>query len=318
MRLRLVEARWRRRVACCVVALTLGACSEATLIAHGAKEASRHFGDTQELGRYKVGDPYKINGVWYYPAVDYDYDETGVASWYGPGFHGKLTANGEIYNQDALTAAHRTLPMPSFVRVTNLENGRSLVLRLNDRGPFAHGRIIDVSREAARLLGFYRQGTAQVRVQILERESREIARLAGARNVGPVVTAAPRPTVSTQVTVSAAAPEPQAAAPAPDRASAVALAAGAGPVPPSTDVDVGAPRPGTLYVQAGSFADPANAVRLKALLRPAGDASVTPAEVDARTFYRVRLGPARSVEEADALLQRVFSLGYTGARIVVE
>jgi rare lipoprotein A len=116
-------------------------------------------------GTYKVGTPYQIGGVWYYPKEDPFYAETGIASWYGEDFHGKLTANGERYNMDALTAAHRTLPLPTIVRVTNLETGKSLRLRVNDRGPYARGRIIDVSRRAADLLGFQRNGTARVRVE---------------------------------------------------------------------------------------------------------------------------------------------------------
>src|SRR6185312_17131686 len=94
-------------------------------------------------GIYKVGNPYQIDGTWYYPKEQPDYDETGIASWYGPTFYGHRTANGEIYNAGDLTAAHRTLPMPVNVRVTNLDNGRSTVLRVNDRGPYAKGRIID-------------------------------------------------------------------------------------------------------------------------------------------------------------------------------
>ena len=123
------------------------------------------------IGTYRVGEPYEINGVWYYPAVDYDYDRTGVASWYGEEFEGRLTANGEIFDLNDLTAAHTTLPMPSIVQVTNLENGRSLQLRINDRGPFVGGRLIDVSRRAAQLLGFENQGTTCVRVTILKDES---------------------------------------------------------------------------------------------------------------------------------------------------
>ncbi|MBV8738425.1 MAG: septal ring lytic transglycosylase RlpA family protein [Alphaproteobacteria bacterium] len=123
------------------------------------------------IGTYRVGEPYKINGVWYYPAVDYTYDRTGVASWYGEEFAGRLTANGEIFDLNDLTAAHTTLPMPSIVQVTNLENGRSLQLRINDRGPFVGGRLIDVSRRAAQLLGFENQGTTLVRVTILKDES---------------------------------------------------------------------------------------------------------------------------------------------------
>jgi len=124
---------------------------------------------------YKVGNPYQIDGVWYYPTVDYNYDETGVASWYGPDFDGKDTALGETYDMNDLTAAHRTLPMPSMVRVTNLENGRVLALKVNDRGPYAKGRILDVSRRGAQLLGFDANGTARVRVQIMAEESRLMA-----------------------------------------------------------------------------------------------------------------------------------------------
>ncbi len=109
--------------------------------------------------------------MWYYPAVDYDYDTTGTASWYGEQFEGRLTANGEIFDLNQLSAAHTTLPMPSIVQVTNLENGRSLQLRVNDRGPFVDGRLIDVSRRAAQLLGFERRGTTLVRVKVLKDES---------------------------------------------------------------------------------------------------------------------------------------------------
>ncbi|MEM9494556.1 MAG: septal ring lytic transglycosylase RlpA family protein [Pseudomonadota bacterium] len=114
---------------------------------------------------YKVGKPYKVAGRWYHPKVDEKYDRVGEASWYGQQFHGRRTANGEVFNMNRLSAAHTTLPMPSLVRVTNLENGRSAVLRVNDRGPFARNRIIDLSRAAARKLGFERQGTARVRVR---------------------------------------------------------------------------------------------------------------------------------------------------------
>jgi rare lipoprotein A len=126
-------------------------------------------------GMFKIGNPYTINGQRYYPKEDYSYNETGIASWYGPGFDGRRTANGEVFDTTELTAAHRTLPMPSLVRVTNLENGRSVVVRINDRGPFAAGRVIDLSQRAAQLLDFERVGTAKVRVSILAIESRAIA-----------------------------------------------------------------------------------------------------------------------------------------------
>lgn len=116
-------------------------------------------------GSYKLGRPYVINGVRYVPRHNPNYDVVGNASWYGRDFHGRRTSNGEIYNMNALTAAHPTLPMPSHVRVTNLRNGRSLVLRVNDRGPFVHGRVIDLSYSAAVRLGMASSGVAPVRVQ---------------------------------------------------------------------------------------------------------------------------------------------------------
>ena len=119
-------------------------------------------------GSYRIGSPYEINGIWYYPAEDTAYDRIGIASWYGYE-SGNTTANGERYNPGRLTAAHTTLPLPVLVRVTNLENGRSVVLRINDRGPFAAGRLIDVSEAASEELGFHEQGTTRVRVQYLRR-----------------------------------------------------------------------------------------------------------------------------------------------------
>lgn len=135
-------------------------------------------------GYYKVGKPYTVRGITYYPREDPNYDETGIASWYGSDFHGKFTANGEVYDQWSVTAAHKTLPMPTYVRVTNLENGRSLVVRINDRGPFVEGRIIDLSRRSAQLLGIEQQGTARVRVQF-ERSGRNELPSANFDDTGP-------------------------------------------------------------------------------------------------------------------------------------
>ena len=128
-------------------------------------------------GRYQVGKPYKIAGNWYSPKVDPNYKKVGTASWYGPGFHGRLTANGEIFDMNALTAAHPTMPLPSYARVTNLNNDRSVIVRVNDRGPFAHNRVIDLSKRTAQMLGFIASGTAKVRVEFMEK-----ARLDGLDN----------------------------------------------------------------------------------------------------------------------------------------
>jgi peptidoglycan lytic transglycosylase len=116
-------------------------------------------------GVYRVGSPYAVAGRVYVPQDNPHYRADGVASWYGSDFHGRATANGEIFDADAITAAHPTLPLPSYVRVTNLSNGRSLIVRVNDRGPYAGNRIIDVSRRAAHLLGFTVSGTAWARVE---------------------------------------------------------------------------------------------------------------------------------------------------------
>ncbi len=126
------------------------------------------------LGRYKVGNPYKIEGTFYYPQEYDDYEEVGISSWYGDEFHGKKTSNGEIYNSGALTAAHQTLPLPSIVRVTNLENGKNVLVRVNDRGPFAKSRIIDVSEKAAEILGYRDKGTTTVKVEFLPKETAEL------------------------------------------------------------------------------------------------------------------------------------------------
>ena len=149
----------------------ISSCSETSFIINTAKRIT----NVDEKPKYKVGNPYKINGQWFYPAVDYNYDEVGIASWYGPNFHGKKTANGEIFNQNEISAAHKTLPIPSIVTVTNLENNKILEIRINDRGPFVRGRIIDLSKKAAEVLGVLKNGTAKVRVKINEEKSRKIA-----------------------------------------------------------------------------------------------------------------------------------------------
>ncbi|MBK1666378.1 hypothetical protein CKO10_18245, partial [Rhodospirillum rubrum] len=150
-------------------ALALSGCAETGLAFNTAKQIGGR-GDSGK-GSYKIGEPYQIGGKWYYPKEDYSYSQTGTASWYGRDFHGKRTANGETFDMNRLTAAHTTLPLPSIVRVTNLGNGRSVTVRVNDRGPFVGERLIDMSRASARALGFEAQGTARVRVQILAQES---------------------------------------------------------------------------------------------------------------------------------------------------
>lgn len=125
-------------------------------------------------GIYKIGKPYTVMGQTYYPHIDEDYEEIGMASWYGSDFHNKKTSNGETYNMNDFTAAHRTLPMPSMVRITNLENGRSIKVRINDRGPFVKNRIIDVSKRVAQELKFHTQGVTKVKVEYLKDETEKM------------------------------------------------------------------------------------------------------------------------------------------------
>lgn len=291
------------------------------LLLGGCASGSRSPEGNGSHGAYKVGDPYQINGVWYYPAEDWTYDETGIASWYGEDFHGKYTANGEVYNLNALTAAHRTLPMPSVVQVTNLENGRSIEVRVNDRGPFARGRIIDVSRRAAQLLGFEAQGTAKVRVKLLVPESIQVASLAGRNGPPPPMLAAAQPAPVDKVDTQSLPAPPGvkvAAAPLPVSSPKPAPVRGVvEPPPPSDKVTVVPVKPSQIYIQAGAFASVDRAWRLKRQLEKLGPVTVSDAKAGGLVLYRVRVGPVATVEQADGLLDKV-SVTSPDARIIVN
>lgn len=277
-------------------------------------------------GAYKIGNPYQINGVWYYPKEDPFYDETGIASWYGPDFHGKSTANGERYDMSALTAAHRTLPMPTVVRVTNLENGRSIRLRVNDRGPYARGRIIDVSRRAAELLGFQGKGTARVRVQF---EGRADVGASPPQDEDEIAAARPsdvRAAPVSDVSSATLAPPPGAvAAPPREPAPPIRVASAAPVAQPDAGVEpdgvvttVAVPSSTRLWVQVGAFLSRGNATRLAERLVYVGRADVSQASTNGKPIYRVRFGPFATVEEADSMLDKAISNGQNGAQIVVD
>lgn len=140
---------------------------------YGVSASPRVVADGQPIpkggGVYRVGKPYKVAGKTYVPAENPDYSAEGLASWYGAGFHGRLTANGEVFDTNSISAAHPTLPMPCYVRVTNLRNNRSIIVRVNDRGPYHANRLIDVSNATADLLGFKNSGVARVRVDYVGR-----------------------------------------------------------------------------------------------------------------------------------------------------
>jgi rare lipoprotein A len=164
-----------RAGACAVLCLALAHCSNSSRVdaRYGVSPSARLVDDGEPVpkggGVYRVGSPYVVAGRVYVPEDDPHYHAEGIASWYGADFHGRATANGEIFDAESISAAHPTLPLPSYVRVTNLNNGHSLIVRVNDRGPYAANRIIDVSRRAARLLAFTNRGTAWVRVEYVGR-----------------------------------------------------------------------------------------------------------------------------------------------------
>jgi len=305
--------------------LVMTACAEVELVSHAAKQVQPDSHARGE-GQYKVGTPYEIDGIWYYPRVDYAYRETGIASWYGPKFHGNRTANGEVFNQYELTAAHPTLPMPSMVRVTNLENGRAIAVRVNDRGPFKNGRIIDLSTRSAQLLGFHKKGTAKVLVEILEPQSRQLASVAKTREAAehapaavPVIEVQSAPLNGTaNGTVNGSHATLPAAAPAP----AVNGHAAARPPLVEPEVDgrvIRMPvRATNIYVQAGAFLRRDNAVRLGARLSVFGPTSITETQNGQRRFFRVRLGPVADVADADRLLATLLQNGHSDARVVVD
>lgn len=272
-------------------------------------------------GTYKVGIPYQIQGTWYYPKEDPSYDETGVASWYGPNFYEKATANGETYHAGDLTAAHRTLPMPVNVRVTNLDNGKSIVVRVNDRGPFAKGRIIDLSEHAAELLGYKTAGTARVRVQFVSRADLDGGRPPPDETPPEVASAVPAaPTGAVAATALTAVPGAAVSAPVVARPlpapSPIVSADAAVATQPTGVVTQGPPVATRLYVQAGAFTTYQNAARLAQRL--GSGLKISTLSRNGQTIYRVRLGPFDDVGDADSALARITGLGSNDATIVVD
>ena len=327
-----------------LLAASLGACGSS-----GSRNVAQR-------GSYKIGAPYKIDGVTYTPQEEFNHVETGVASWYGPGFHGKSTANGEPYDQSARTAAHRTLQMPAIVRVTNLDNGMSTVVRINDRGPFARSRIIDLSRTAAQELDIVRNGTGHVRIEQLQAESlavKDVAiagggpaeqqaavaqassgRYAPAAAQAPVQTAAynPPPPVYAQPAYAQPAPAPVYAQPAQTQPVWPTNQRGpaADPAPAYVPASAGGPTVASLasgstlqpasgfYVQTGAFTTPENAERQRGAVSSYGATEVSQASAGGRDVYRVRVGPYTTPDAAGIVADRLKRSGYGDARVVAN
>lgn len=286
--------------------------------------------------RYKVGDPYQVAGIWYVPKEQPNYDETGIASWYGDAFNMQPTANGEIFDMNAISGAHTTLPLPSIVEVTNLDNGRKLKVRVNDRGPFVGGRVIDLSRAAAHELGYDQAGLAHVRVRYIGPAPLDATnppiRYASNGATPPVSPPPPASGYDRAPTYAAAPVTATSLPPAPVAVSSSALPpvtgsaiAPGGAVHGPTYATTYAPAvppaqltsPGQLYrVQAGAFGDRDNARRVVASLSSAGSAEIEPFERGGAMLYRVVLPSGADEAEAFALRDRVASLGYADARVL--
>lgn len=277
----------RQKIAILSLTLFIAGCSSSGGIFSSNGAPSGRYPNDDELPKgsqgvaRKIGTPYKVAGRWYYPKEDATYDEVGLASWYGKDFHGKKTANGEYFNMNALTAAHKTLPLPTYVKVTNIANGRTIILRVNDRGPFVSDRLLDVSRRGAQLLGFQKQGVTRVRIQAVD-EDGNLPR--GARRAPPTRTVQKEaPKISTS-----------------EAAAATALAE-------------------THFIQVGAYSQRGNAeTQVKKLKRSGHRARVEAASSEGRTYWRVRIGPFIERIIAEARLDRIVSDGFYEARIFTE
>ena len=254
---------------------------------------------------YKIGKKYNVGGKYYYPKKDLYYNKTGIASWYGPKFHGKLTANGEIYNQYALTAAHKTLPLPSAVKVTNLKNNKSIVLRINDRGPFVNDRIIDLSSKAADILDLKREGTGLVRVQILREKSLYLEKLAKQGSFPEIKdlkeTELPNITIPRKVAVKIKDTKNQKI------------------VTKKINYNLkNLNKEYKIYIKLASFSSKKNAEIMKKKVSYIDKVKIYKIYKMNKTLYQVKAGPFLSVERVDQLHSLLLKKGMQGAKIIIE
>ena len=302
-----------RFVLVAIVGASLAGCATPHYATHGPGAGPIASGPTG----YKIGQPYQVAGIWYVPKDEPNYDKEGVASWYGDAFHMKATADGEIFDMNQFSAAHTTLPLPSIVEVTNLDNGRKLKVRVNDRGPFIDNRIIDLSRAAAAELGYDRKGLANVRVKYIGP-----APLAGPDAGVRYADAGPKATATLAASAAPVAVAPaetiqvaSLAPPAPVGSTALAPLTGSALGSPASSVPATQAAQG-FRIQAGAFSNADNAQRAAAQLFSTGTAVIEPIERGGTTLYRVMLpGPADEAE-AYALRDKVAAIGFADARVM--
>ncbi|MCP5136305.1 MAG: septal ring lytic transglycosylase RlpA family protein [Gammaproteobacteria bacterium] len=268
--------------------------------------------------RYGNPESYKVMGQRYYVMESsHGYVERGIASWYGKKFHGRLTSNREPYDMLAMTAAHKSLPLPTYVRVTSLDNGRSVVVRVNDRGPFHDGRIIDLSYAAAMKLGIAQKGTGHVEVRALDPGMPE-TRVAAT----PAAPMAASPERSNPNQRALAQPAPESRDEPTDEPTAQTVDRSASTL---TQEEQTAEEPGTsvggdVYLQLGAFSSQANAEKLVGQLRAAKfeNAQVVPGAGATGPIYRVRMGPYGAVRDADRLTVQINALGLGNPHVVID
>ncbi len=255
-------------------------------------------------GRYHIGKPYQVAGRTYYPKAEPGYDRTGIASWYGPRFHRRMTANGEWYDMEYRSAAHATLPIPSYAKVTNLENGRELIVRINDRGPFSSKRIIDLSKRSAEILGTKTKGLARVRVQYLGRAPLNDQ----GSHLASMNTQLQRGATTRQMIAYLNQGKEHRRSPAQSVVTARNEWGGQGDA-------LSAPE--GYFIQVAAYSDVNNVRIAKERLSGVGPVVVTPASSAAYgTVYRVKIGPLPTQQDADVALRDVVSAGHSDARVV--
>jgi rare lipoprotein A len=297
--------RWIAEAALLALAgLSLAACASAPAPVAGVETQGQ---PSPRYSGYRVGEPYQVHGVWYYPKEQPNYDEIGIASWYGEQFHNHYTADGEVFDMTLSSAAHTTLPLPSLVEVTNLANGKTLVVRVNDRGPFVDGRIIDLSKEAAAELGFVTAGVTRVRVRYMGRAADPggmSARQQLASAPKPPAAAAPPHALGLVTLAAAGAPKASAVydyASAPKRPIPYSQLAQAQPAPAAATAAVPA---SAAALSTASAVAKAPLPDVDALL---GSGPSTPASPVARGAYDLQAGTFATEDAA-----RRFASGLTG------
>jgi rare lipoprotein A len=277
-------------------------------------------------GRYHVGKPYQVAGRWFTPKEDPDYDKKGTASWYGEAFNRRKTSNGEWFDMTRLTAAHPTLPLPSYVKVTNLENGREVVVRVNDRGPFVGTRIIDLSKRTAEVLEFKHKGKAHVRVQFigpaplndngshLMAMNKELDRGTPLRKM--IAKADRRKGKAPAEEVQTAAAKPKKKAPPPEPEMEVAAVPEPQLETASYEPEAAPQMVVTYFVQLGSFSDAENAARVRDSFAAVWPVQFIELSGAAGPVYRVRLGPISTTADAETALIDAQSAGFGDARMI--